>query len=270
MDRMNNINDFVVAYLTCWADAMKSLADAAARKKLYRSGIYDGEKGCKGWTDFHLKQILYPLAERTGYKSRPCDDCECDCKVISNREKACEYNRFWSKEFYRLDFALYNWEQPYRWGLDYAVEHENAAFRLKEKEGKFTVHRGGWLNEFLKMLPLNCAKARVIIGYDNFDEAEWEAKQEYLLDVLSDRAVKETLVEKPILLILGPDCEYLDGTKEEKDLCFRVKLITKVQNGWVFGDVAGAEGSGCLLEGNGKYKAVRDTVCGIFAEIRNK
>lgn len=271
MDRTSNINDFVVTYLTCWADAMKNLGDAEARKKLYRSGIYNGEKDCKGWTDFHLKEILYPLAEKTGYKSKACKDCEYDCKVIGNREKSCEYNRLWSKEFYRLDIAFYNYRgQPYHWGLDYAVEHENTEFRMKEEDGKVTVHRGGWLNEFLKLLPLNCSKARVIIGYDNFDEDEWEMKQEYLLGVLCDRAVKETLVEKPIILILGPDCEYLDKTKEEEDLCFRVKLITKVQNGWVFGDVAGPKDSGCLLEGNDKYKAVRDDLCKIFAKIRNK
>lgn len=69
MDRRSNINDFVVTYLACWADAMKSLDGPEARKKLYRSGSYDGDGDCKGWTEFHLKKILYPLAEKLGYAS---------------------------------------------------------------------------------------------------------------------------------------------------------------------------------------------------------
>lgn len=242
MERKSNINEFVVAYLTCWTDAMKSFGDAE-RKKLYRSGSYEGEDDCKGWTDFHLKKILYPLAEKMGYKTA-----------------SDKGNRSRTRDYYRIDYALYNEQIPYHWGLDYAVEHENTAFRLTE-DGK-SVLRGGWLNEFVKLLPLNCSKARVIIGYDSFGENDWENKREYLLGVLANRAVRETLVEKPILLILAPSCEFIDKEQDKDNLFFRIKLFTKVQNGWEVGNIDE------LLVGNTAFRNIRDEVCDIFSKVR--
>lgn len=263
MDRKNNINDFVVTYLTCWADAMKGLGDSETRKKLYRSGIYEGDGECKGWTDFHLKKILYPLAEKLGYKGAPCSDCGNDCKVGRGREEKCGYNRNWSRENYKADLVLYNWETPYRWGVDYVVEHGNISLKVEENGGKLSVARGGWLGAFVKLLPLNCAKARVIIGYDAFGEGDWEKKKRCLLDVLGNKTVKETLSEKPILLILGPSCDFIDGEKNKANLFFRIKLITKVQNGWEVGDLDE------LLAGNGEFLRMRREMCDLFAEIRN-
>ena len=261
MDRKNNINDFVVTYLACWADAMKSLDEPEARKKLYRSGSYEGDDGCKGWTEFHLKKILYPLAEKLGYKDAPC--AEEDCGTGKGREEKCDYNRTWSRDSYKVDLSLYNFDSAYCRSIDYAIDHTGISFKVERKGGKLEVARGGWLNAFVKMLPLNCAKARVIIGYDAFGEGDWEQKREYLLGLLGNRVVRETLAEAPILLILAPSCEFIDGEKDKNNLFFRIKLITKVQSGWEVGDLDE------LLAGNSEFLRMRKEMCNIFADIRN-
>lgn len=249
MDRKSNINDFVVTYLACWADAMKSLDGPEARKKLYRSGSYDGDGDCKGWTEFHLKKILYPLAEKLGYAS-------------ASRGEA-KSGKVYRSGNYKVDLSLYNCESEYCRSIDYAIDHANISMNVEERDGKLVVTRGGWLNEFVRMLPLNCSKARVIIGYDAFGESDWEKKKEYLLGILNNRVVRETLAETPILLILAPSCEFIDGEKDKNNLFFRIKLISKVQSGWEAGDLDE------LLAGNSEFLRMRREMCNVFAEIRN-
>ena len=164
---------------------------------------------------------------------------------------------------YKVDLSLYNCESEYCRSIDYAIDHANISMNVEERDGKLVVTRGGWLNEFVRMLPLNCSKARVIIGYDAFGEGDWEKKKEYLLGILNNRVVRETLAETPILLILAPSCEFIDGEKDKNNLFFRIKLISKVQSGWEAGDLDE------LLAGNSEFLRMRKEMCNVFAEIRN-
>lgn len=185
---------FCQTYFDCW---VKAMSDGANEKYNLNS---------EAWTAFHMKQILYPFAESLDireikYKYSSCPkihevgrECPKNCK--------CGYGDTWAQEYYRVDFSMYYHPETYKWCVDFFIEHENAHFEIKD--GKVT--KKGWLDEFNKLLPLNCSDlgARVIISYDNFKDIK--NKILFLENILTnkDSIARQSLVNKPILIILGP------------------------------------------------------------------
>ena len=133
-----------------------------------------------------MAKILYPLAIKLGYSNN--------------------YGTEVQQEYYNVDFTLYNYHQQSVWSLDYAIEHENAEFILKEGR----IAEKGWFDEFAKLLPLKCAKARVIIGYYSFKDKDlFEAKLKRCQDLLVNEYVKPSLADSSIFLIIFPRTAYI-------------------------------------------------------------
>ena len=168
--------EFCAEYINTWIDAMLD------SNNVLLSAWY----GLHDWTKAHMANVLYPLAERLGYYNK--------------------YGTGFQQEYYNVDFTLYNYREQSVWSLDYAVEHENDEFILKD--GK--ISQKGWFDEFAKLLPLKCAKARVIIGYDRFkDKNLFEAKLERCHELLTNDYVKPSLADSSIFLIIFPRTEYI-------------------------------------------------------------
>lgn len=215
------INDiFVDAYLQCWVDAFTN-------PEMVRAW-----HGAHDWTVEHMNKVLYPLAKKLGYCKNKCNRCN----VANDSDSTCKpncplYGTRLQQEYYKVDFSLYDFQDDDGWSLDYAIEHENAAFELKEDN---TVKYSGWFNEFMKLLPLNCAEARVIIGYDEFleknGESEFEKKLKKCRSRLESDVVKKSLVDKPVLLIIFPYTNAMrkmvkDGEQSDSYLLQAVEFV---------------------------------------------
>lgn len=190
---------FVNTYLQCWVKAFSNPEMARAWH------------GAHDWTVEHMNKVLYPLAKKLGYCDKQCEYC---CSSINESDTECKpnckmYGTNLQQEYYKVDFSLYDSKGDDGWSLDYAIEHENAAFELKDDK---TVKYSGWFNEFMKLLPLNCANARVIIGYDEFlgeNGSKFEEKLDKCMSRLKSEAVIPSLVQKPIILIIFPYTEAM-------------------------------------------------------------
>lgn len=201
MEKFKNISnkEFVEAYLQCWVDAFENDKMAS--------------KWNNGWTNAHINMICYPLVRRLGY----CQGCvnentshsRCDnLKDIEDLTEKCNcqgYGKYVQQEYYKVDFTIYENQGEEGWSLEYAIEHENKHF--------ISYNSSGWFNEFKKLLPIKCAQARVIIGYDHFDGDNGYSKKEkfekclYLLN--ESEVVKRSLVDCPIILIIFPSDKSL-------------------------------------------------------------
>lgn len=219
---------FLDAYLDRWCKAV-----GVSPKQLYTMGF-------GAWTAFHMESILYPLAEalcpegsKCGYKTKPCtEECRDDCS--KNKEK-CGYGTTWSQEYYRVDLGLYRYPNAENglWAPDYLIEHENEHFKLVKENGEFKIKKKGWFGEFVKLLPINCSDygARVIISYCGFEDKDENKAtyEEYLLHVLNHETVKQTLCEKPILVLLGPST---DAVKQGRACSFYAMQFEKDGAEW--------------------------------------
>lgn len=163
---------FCTEYINTWVEAM--LADNETLLSAWY-GLHD-------WTKAHMEYVLYPLASKLGYGNN--------------------YSYNMQKEYYRVDFTLYDYHSQSVWALDYAVEHENAEFELQGDKG--------WFDEFAKLLPLKCAKARVIIGYDIFNDKNlFNQKLKRCQDLLANKYVQPSLTDSSIFLIIFPRTKYI-------------------------------------------------------------
>ncbi len=192
------LQQFCTEYLNIWIDAMCN-----ENSELLCSW-HDSSK----WTAYHMKEVLYPLAENLG--------CNGNVYVESVQQ-----------EYYRVDFTIYNYFEQSVWTLDYAIEHENVGFEL-QKNG--SIKHKGWYDEFAKLLPLKCAKARVIIGYDSFTELFYE-KIKKCRNLLNDERVQPSLADSPILLIIFPRTNYINKGEFNNGLIHLVRFY-KEENGW--------------------------------------
>lgn len=178
---------FCEKYLKCWTSAM--LADD---KELLRSWTSSYR-----WTKYNMEKVLDKLATALS-------------------PKYDEYGKTKSREYYRVDFSLYSWFGQSVWTLDYAIEHENERFEIKDyslldESGKIkldgNIKSKGWFDEFAKLLPLKCARSRVIIGYDDFEHIDEKLKICHSL--LNNKQIKGSLTNSPILLILFPSIKHI-------------------------------------------------------------
>lgn len=211
---------FVDAYLGCWCKALNETEMA---------NFWSNKNGT--WTKAHMVNILYPLAKKLGYCSGCCCDVLENCEENLFHKKGCvKYGTSIAQEYYKVDFTLYQYNKQYSWALDYAIEHENEKCSLKFNNETINGTEAGWFREFLKLLPLNCAKARVIIGYDNFDD-NFCVKQDKidmcLFKLNNDDCVKSSVVIKPIVLILFPSTSAIDKIckAENKNQMELVKIV---------------------------------------------
>lgn len=194
----------------------------------------------RGWTRIHMLEVFYCLAEEMRYRNRNCNEKSNDCPVFWSCEKKSSscYGKYLQKEYYRVDLTLYNFKETGFWTLDYAIEHENEEFKLKEDK----IVRAGWFNEFAKLLPIKCAKARVIVGYDYFDGngEEIEKKFSYCKRLLErhaacpkdENSLSNSLSEGKILLIIFPRTKRIRQIREmekvsNKDLVRIVEFEVK-------------------------------------------
>ncbi len=209
---MNDISNeqFVAEYLKCWLDAMKTDDMVAAWH-----GYHD-------WTVMHMNRVLYPLARALG----ACKKFACEaCNSFADSDERCRYfckayRTTIQQEYYNIDFSLYNSYEQSLWSLEYAIEHENAEFVLGK--GNTILHKG-WFDEFAKLLPVKCGKARVIIGYDTFKKDDLSKKIEKAKNLLADERLKRSLAGSPIILILFPYTKHIrkvvkNNTKEPEQL----------------------------------------------------
>ena len=248
---------FIMNYLESWKNAMSQ-----AEVSLYKEG--KDNTGMK-WTEFHMKFILYPLVHMLN-QDGDCNSCE---KTEKGCPGSCQWV-LWSREYYKVDFLLYRYKDkkkyPYYWNLQYAIEHENDHFRFNG--GK--VEKAGWLDEFVKLLPLKCVKGRVIISYDDFSEDEKAglcAQAKYLLNLLQDETVKEsTEVSSPVIIILAPSISYLKREASADNLFFRF-LVFNFENGiW---NLAEDKEIREELEKNENFVELKKDICNIFEKIKN-
>ena len=253
----NETVHFIMNYLESWKNAMSQ-----AEVSLYKEG--KDNAGMK-WTEFHMKFILYPLVRMLN-KDDDCDFCK---DAEKNCPEPCQWV-LWSREYYKVDFLLYHYKDkeryPYYWNLQYAIEHENDHFRFNE--GK--VEKAGWLEEFVKLLPLKCVKGRVIISYDDFSSNEktgLPAKAEYLMKLLQDDTVKEsTEGSSPIIVILAPSNTYITRKKNE-EVFFRF-LVFNFENGiWNLTEDREIREE---LEKNENFVELKKNICNIFEKIKSK
>lgn len=211
---MNDISNeqFVAEYLRCWLDAMKTDDMVAAWH-----GYHD-------WTVMHMNRVLYPLARSLG----ACTESSCsNCRNMTGKgeEDRCRYfckMYAWTiqQEYYNIDFSLYNSYEQSLWSLEYAIEHENAEFVLGKDDA---ISHKGWFDEFAKLLPIKCGKARVIIGYDTFKENDLDKKIEKAEKLLSGEGISRSLADSPIIIILFPYTKHIqdvvnNNTKEPEQL----------------------------------------------------
>jgi len=205
--------DFVSEYLNFWANAVNSKEAAA------------NWQNCRNWTKFHLEHILYPLAKELGYVNKECKKTQCTDYPFCTEEQC--YGTYIQKEYYRVDLSLYSYHGKY-WTLDYAIEHENKKYKFD------TNKNNGWFYEFLKILPLKCAKARVVIGYDDFKE-KVNDKIEKCLDVLNKGGIEESIADSKIILIIFPSSSCLkkpEIIKSSPQDLIRIVKFTKKGNSW--------------------------------------
>jgi len=179
-------DNFFKEYLRQWAAAVKSNPQKAA--SAYVSSLY--------WTDFHMEKILkevnilYPNSDK---------------RYVDYKKKET-----WQTEYYRLDLGFYEFKQGNDWFLDYAIEHENARFKLRKDK---TIMQSGWLSEFAKLIPLNCL-LKVIVSYDHFDieesnEATAQEKIEYAAALLNSHTKARPQIDKtPFLIILASSLHH--------------------------------------------------------------
>lgn len=211
---MNDISNeqFVTEYLKCWLNAMKTDDMVAAWH-----GYHD-------WTVMHMNRVLYPLAHSLGAcKKFAC--AACDSFADRDGDERCRYfckayRTTIQQEYYNIDFSLYNSYKQSLWSLEYAIEHENAEFVLDKGD---TISHKGWFDEFAKLLPIKCGKARVIIGYDTFNENDLSKKIVMAEKLLNSKELKRSLADSPIIIILFPYTKHIKevvkkGIKEPKQL----------------------------------------------------
>lgn len=167
---------FCTEYINTWIAAMLDSDNV----------LFSAWYGLHDWTKAHMANVLYPLALKLGYNNK--------------------YGTSVQQEYYRVDFTLYNYCEQSVWALDYAVEHENAEFELQEER----IVNKGWFDEFAKLLPLKCAKARVIIGYDTFNDINlFKQKLKRCQDLLINEHVQPSLADSSIFLIIFPRTKYI-------------------------------------------------------------
>lgn len=256
----SEVSHFIMNYLESWKNAMSQESAVS----LYKEG--KNNTGMK-WTEFHMKFILYPLVRILNQEG--------DCNFCEKTEKGCPdscRDRLWSNEYYKVDFLLYRYKDkekyPYYWNLQYAIEHENNHFRFNE--GKVKKTGAGWLEEFVKLLPLKCVKGRVIISYDDFSSNEktgLSAKAEYLMKLLQDDTVKEsTEGSSPIIVILAPSNTYITRKKNE-EVFFRF-LVFNFENGiWNLTENREIREE---LEKNENFVELKKNICNIFEKIKSR
>lgn len=192
-----SIEQFCGEYLNAWIEAMND-----EDKVLLNSW-----HGLHSWTDAHMANVLYPLAKKLGYANK--------------------YGTGFQKEYYRVDFTLYDYFEQSVWTLDFAIEHENAEFEL---ESDNSIKYKGWYDEFAKLLPLKCANSRVIIGYDCFTD-NFEKKIKKCRDLLINPNIQASLSDGSILLIIFPRTNYIRKCKYENGLIHIVHFY-KNGNNW--------------------------------------
>ena len=197
----------------------------------------------KGWTDFHMKKILYKLAEGLTfekndkpecYKKKECEDITIHCHKCSCKTE-CGYGESWQKEYYKVDLLLSEYQldsnsNAGKWCNDFYIEHENAHFKLYKNDAN-KVQQNGWFGEFNKLLPLNTSDdgMRVIISYDDFDMIK--EKKTFLENHLNDSnsLTQKSIVKQPILVILAPSNKAINIG--EDNWCFHILLFT-FDNEW--------------------------------------
>lgn len=232
--------NFCNTYFNCWKEAMKDKEGIAKYKCVKDPETNEGL--LKGWTDFHMRKILYVLAEELGgykYKTKSCghnDECtKCEHHEYGTREYRCDYGKGWQQEYYNVDLLLSKYQLDSdsnvgKWCNDFYIEHENAHFRL-HKDDANKVQKKGWFDEFNKLLPLNTSDdgMRVIISYDDFDMVEEKGK--FLLEHLNDpnSLTQKSIVKKPILVILAPSINAINSGEDK--WCFHILLFT-FDNEW--------------------------------------
>lgn len=197
---MNDISNeqFVAEYLKCWLNAMKTDDMVAAWH-----GYHD-------WTVMHMNRVLYPLARELGAcKKFACEAC--NSFADSDGDERCRYfckayRTTIQQEYYNIDFSLYNSYEQSVWSLEYAIEHENAEFVIGKGD---TILHKGWFDEFAKLLPVKCGKARVIIGYDTFKKDDLSKKIEKAEKLLNSKELKRSLADSPIIVILFPYTKHI-------------------------------------------------------------
>ncbi len=256
--------NFCNTYFDCWKNAVNSEEGITKYKGIKDTKTSDGKPtgALKVWTDFHMKEILYKLAETLTFekndkpevykKGEKCEDITIHCHKCSCKTK-CGYGESWQKEYYKVDFLLSNYNGVGNWCNDFYIEHENAHFRLYNNDAN-KVQQNGWFSEFNKLLPLNTSDdgMRVIISYDDFDMIK--EKKTFLENHLNDSnsLTQKSMVKKPILVILAPSIKAIKGG--EDNWCFHIMLFT-FDKEWK-----------CDYE---KYSDEDKKIKGIFEQIKN-
>lgn len=201
---MEDTLKFATAYLHTWLNALEN-------DNLQMSSAWHNYHQ---WTVAHMANVLYPLAIKLDYGAN-------------------NYGITMQQEYYRVDFSLYTYFEQSTWTLDYAIEHENAAFILNA-DG--SIHEKGWFDEFAKLLPLKCAESRVIIGYDNFD-GQFTAKLKMCENLLNDPRIQNSVTDSPILLILLPRNEYMKR-KDYKSGLLQIVEFRKMNKTWQINELS--------------------------------
>lgn len=209
MNKNKELFKFCKDYLECWTDAMTNNSDNGAAK---------WKEGGKAWTNFHEKKVLVPLSAKI--------------KVGHEELHKAEPPEVLEKEYYRIDFILYRYidKAHHFWTLDYAIEHENVKFVPDEKLG--------WFDEFCKLIPIKCTKARVIIGYDFFDDG-LEKRLIRCDEMLKAHESINDITDTPILLILFPGTEYIQEYADSgyPNGMVHIFLFTKYNGTWTREDI---------------------------------
>ncbi len=208
MNQREELIKFSADYLECWTKAV--MENGGASKWKNRTD----------WTLFHEKNVLVPMADKINAQAGQEEMHEAEPPEVME------------KEYYRIDFIFYRYiDKPrYFWTLDYAIEHENQKFDANGEE----IKSKGWFDEFCKLIPIKCTKARVIIGYDSFD-AETDIRLErWCVDMLKAHESYHDITDTPILLILFPGTAYIKNqvTKGYPNGMVRVVLFTKQNGTW--------------------------------------
>lgn len=216
---------FCKNYLTAWLDAILT-ENFDAPNEWYTSSK---------WTSVHMTNVLFCLAEKLGYRKTDCAEHKNNCPIYEHCEKKKDscYGVYMQQEYYRVDFTLYNLYQNGYWTLDYAIEHENAKFRL-EKDN--TIKAKGWFAEFTKLLPLKCAKSRAVICYDDFrDKMDLNKKLSHCLNWLRKSEMQSAIADSQIILIIFPLTHYMKRERYDNGL-LRIVEFTKINDVWTMQD----------------------------------
>lgn len=212
MDQKEELIKFAKDYLECWTEAVIE-HDGAAKWR-----------NRKNWTCFHEKNVLVPMADKINAQAGQEEMHEVEPPEVME------------KEYYRIDFIFYRYidRSRYFWTLDYAIEHENQEF---DANGE-TIKEKGWFDEFCKLIPIKCTKARVIIGYDSFD-AETDNRLERCVDMLKAHESYNDITDTPILLFLFPGTKYIKEQvgKGYPNGTVHVVLFTKQSGTWGYEDL---------------------------------